>query len=85
MSENTIAASRSNLRNGCSVTSAASSGVRQRSRNEATLLLTCGLFVLVGWTGVSYKAMALTTAALVCVAASKSLPASICHPTITSA
>jgi uncharacterized oligopeptide transporter (OPT) family protein len=36
----------------------------------ATLLLTCGLFVLVGWTGVGYKAMALTTAALVCVAAS---------------
>jgi uncharacterized oligopeptide transporter (OPT) family protein len=35
----------------------------------ATLLLTCGLFVLVGWTGVEYKAMALTTAALVCVAA----------------
>ncbi len=36
----------------------------------ATLLLTCGLFVLLGWTGVGYKAMALTTAALVCVAAS---------------
>lgn len=36
----------------------------------ATLLLTCGLFVLVGWKGVGYKAMALTTAALVCVAAS---------------
>jgi uncharacterized oligopeptide transporter (OPT) family protein len=36
----------------------------------ATLLLTCGLFVLVGWTGVAYKEMALTTAALVCVAAS---------------
>jgi putative OPT family oligopeptide transporter len=36
----------------------------------ATLLLTCGLFVLVGWTGVEFKAMALTTAALVCVAAS---------------
>jgi hypothetical protein len=36
----------------------------------ATLLLTCGLFVLLGWTGVDYKAMALTTAALVCVAAS---------------
>jgi len=36
----------------------------------ATLLLTCGLFVLAGWTGVSYKQMALTTAALVCVAAS---------------
>jgi putative OPT family oligopeptide transporter len=36
----------------------------------ATLLITCGLFVLVGWTGTSFKAMALTTAALVCVAAS---------------
>ena len=36
----------------------------------ATLLLTCGLFVVMGWTGVDYKAMALTTAALVCVAAS---------------
>ena len=36
----------------------------------ATLLITCLLFVLVGWTGVNYKAMALTTAALVCVAAS---------------
>jgi putative OPT family oligopeptide transporter len=36
----------------------------------ATLLITCGLFVLVGWVGVDYKAMALTTAALVCVAAS---------------
>lgn len=36
----------------------------------ATLLITCGLFVLLGWTGVSYKAMALTSAALVCVAAS---------------
>jgi putative OPT family oligopeptide transporter len=36
----------------------------------ATLLLTCLLFVLLGRTGVSYKAMALTTAALVCVAAS---------------
>ncbi len=36
----------------------------------ATLLITCGLFVVVGWTGTSYKAMALTTAALVCVAAS---------------
>ncbi|HZN95549.1 MAG TPA: OPT/YSL family transporter, partial [Myxococcales bacterium] len=32
--------------------------------------ITCGLFVAVGWTGVGYKAMALTTAALVCVAAS---------------
>lgn len=36
----------------------------------ATLLITCGLFVLLGWVGVDYKAMALTTAALVCVAAS---------------
>ena len=36
----------------------------------ATLLITCGLFVLIGWTGVNFKAMALTTAALVCVAAS---------------
>jgi len=36
----------------------------------ATLLLTCGLFVLIGRTGVGYKAMALSTAALVCVAAS---------------
>jgi putative OPT family oligopeptide transporter len=36
----------------------------------ATLLLTCGLFVLIGWTGVAFKAMALSTAALVCVAAS---------------
>jgi putative OPT family oligopeptide transporter len=36
----------------------------------ATLLLTCGLFVVLGRTGVDYKAMALTTAALVCVAAS---------------
>lgn len=36
----------------------------------ATLLITCLLFLLVGWTGVDYRAMALTTAALVCVAAS---------------
>jgi putative OPT family oligopeptide transporter len=36
----------------------------------ATLLITCLLFVAVGWTGVDYKEMALTTAALVCVAAS---------------
>jgi putative OPT family oligopeptide transporter len=36
----------------------------------ATLLITCGLFVLIHRTGVAYKAMALTTAALVCVAAS---------------
>lgn len=36
----------------------------------ATLLITCGLFVAIGWVGVGYKAMALTSAALVCVAAS---------------
>ncbi|HEY4221763.1 MAG TPA: oligopeptide transporter, OPT family [Myxococcota bacterium] len=36
----------------------------------ATLLITCGLFVAIGWVGVGYKAMALSTAALVCVAAS---------------
>lgn len=36
----------------------------------ATLLITCGLFVAIGWTGTDYKALALSTAALVCVAAS---------------
>ncbi|MEB3221950.1 MAG: oligopeptide transporter, OPT family [Candidatus Sericytochromatia bacterium] len=36
----------------------------------ATLLLTCLLFLAIGWTGVSYQALALTTAAIVCVAAS---------------
>ncbi len=36
----------------------------------ATLIITCALFAAVGWTGVEFKAMALTTAALVCVAAS---------------
>ncbi len=36
----------------------------------ATLLITCLLFVAAGRTGVSYKEMALCTAALVCVAAS---------------
>jgi putative OPT family oligopeptide transporter len=36
----------------------------------ATLLITCGLFVAVGRTGIAYKEMALCTAALVCVAAS---------------
>lgn len=36
----------------------------------ATLLITCLLFVALGWTGISYKEMALCTAALVCVAAS---------------
>lgn len=36
----------------------------------ATLLITCLLFVLAGWTGVSFRAMALCTAAIVCIAAS---------------
>jgi putative OPT family oligopeptide transporter len=36
----------------------------------ACLLLTCGLFVALGWTGVGYKAMAVTSAALLCVAIS---------------
>lgn len=36
----------------------------------ATLLITCLLFLAVGWTGVDYKAMALSTAAIVCIAAS---------------
>ena len=36
----------------------------------ATLLITCLLFLAIGWTGVSYQAMALSTAAIVCVAAS---------------
>ncbi|MEB3196692.1 MAG: oligopeptide transporter, OPT family, partial [Candidatus Sericytochromatia bacterium] len=36
----------------------------------ATLLITCLLFLAVGWTGPSYQVMALTTAAIVCVAAS---------------
>ncbi len=36
----------------------------------ATLLITCLLFLAVGWTGVEYRTMALSTAALVCVAAS---------------
>lgn len=36
----------------------------------ATLLITCLLFLAIGWTGVSYQAMALSTAAMVCVAAS---------------
>jgi putative OPT family oligopeptide transporter len=36
----------------------------------ATLLITCLLFLAVGWTGVSYRAMALSTAAVVCIAAS---------------
>ncbi len=36
----------------------------------ATLLIACLLFLAVGWTGVSYRAMALSTAAIVCIAAS---------------
>jgi hypothetical protein len=36
----------------------------------ATLLITCLLFLAVGWVGVEYRAMALTTAAIVCIAAS---------------
>ncbi len=36
----------------------------------ATLLITCLLFLAIGWTGVDYKAMALSTAAIVCIAAS---------------
>lgn len=36
----------------------------------ATLLLTCLLFLAAGWTGVSFRAMALSTAAIVCIAAS---------------
>jgi putative OPT family oligopeptide transporter len=36
----------------------------------ATLLITCLLFLAAGWVGVEYRAMALTMAAIVCVAAS---------------
>lgn len=36
----------------------------------ATLLITCLLFLAIGWTGVEYQAMALSTAAIVCIAAS---------------
>lgn len=36
----------------------------------ATLLVTCLLFLLAGWTGTGYRAMALVTGAIVCVAAS---------------
>jgi putative OPT family oligopeptide transporter len=36
----------------------------------ATLLITCLLFLAAGWTGISYRAMALSTAAIVCIAAS---------------
>lgn len=35
----------------------------------ATLLVTCLLFLAVGWTGIPYKRMALSMAAIVCVAA----------------
>jgi putative OPT family oligopeptide transporter len=35
----------------------------------ATLLITCLLFLAAGWTGVSYRSMALSTAAIVCIAA----------------
>jgi putative OPT family oligopeptide transporter len=35
----------------------------------ATLLVTCLIFLAVGWTGISYKQMALSMAAIVCVAA----------------
>jgi len=36
----------------------------------ATLLITCLLFLAMGWVGVDHRGMALTTAAIVCVAAS---------------
>lgn len=36
----------------------------------ATLLITCILFLAMGWVGVEYRAMALSTAAIVCIAAS---------------
>src|SRR6185369_2370648 len=36
----------------------------------ATLLITCLLFLAMGWTGVSYRSMALSMAAIVCIAAS---------------
>ncbi len=36
----------------------------------ATLLITCLLFLAMGWVGVQYRAMALSTAAIVCIAAS---------------
>ena len=36
----------------------------------ATLLITCLLFLVVDWTTIDYRVMALTTAAIVCVAAS---------------
>jgi putative OPT family oligopeptide transporter len=36
----------------------------------ATLLITCLLFLAMGWVGVDHRAMALSTAAIVCIAAS---------------
>ncbi|MHB8874770.1 MAG: OPT family oligopeptide transporter [Myxococcaceae bacterium] len=36
----------------------------------ATLLLTCGIFLLLGWTGPSYYVTALSVGAIVCIAAS---------------
>jgi putative OPT family oligopeptide transporter len=36
----------------------------------ATLLITCLLFLAMGWTGVDHRSMALSTAAIVCIAAS---------------
>ena len=36
----------------------------------ATLLITCVLFLAMGWVGVEYRAMALSIAAIVCIAAS---------------
>jgi putative OPT family oligopeptide transporter len=36
----------------------------------ATLLLTCGIFVLIGWTGPGYYVTALSVGAIVCIAAS---------------
>ncbi len=36
----------------------------------ATLLITCLLFLAMGWVGVEHRAMALSTAAIVCIAAS---------------
>ena len=36
----------------------------------ATLLMTCLIFVLIGWTGIDYRVMALSIGAIVCIAAS---------------
>ncbi len=36
----------------------------------ATLLMTCLIFVLIGWTGIGYRVMALSVGAIVCIAAS---------------